>query len=71
MNTEFIENLKQLARKQTTDEAIDESGGLDSYLDFCGGNYDEALYFIGGADGRIELAREVLKQLGIKYEQET
>ena len=64
MNEEFINRLKELASSDSwTDEIFSESITLDN---FACGNVDDA--FRGGHEsGQIELARDVLSALNIKW----
>lgn len=65
MNEEFIQRLKKLA---ASDAWVDELGdGSDVIIDdFAGGNVDDA--FWGGLrSGEIQLAREILSELNIKW----
>ena len=68
MNEEFIQRLKELA---ASDAWADELGdGSDVIIDdFAGGNVDDA--FWGGYEsGEIQLAREILSELNIKWYEE-
>jgi hypothetical protein len=61
----FIERLKALACEDAACQQEDfKTEGVDS---FAGGNIDDA-YGIGLDDGEIILAREVLTQMGIKWD---
>ncbi len=61
MNEELIAKLKAEAKK----EVSREDAGFNAW-DYSGGNFDDA-WDSGAADGRIELAREILESLGIKW----
>lgn len=67
MNEDFIQKLKTLAAKNTWEDLSENDG--DEYFnpdDYAGGNIDDA-YAGGVRTGEIELAREVLMALGIKW----
>jgi hypothetical protein len=64
-NHGVIGNLKKLARKRAH---IDREGFM---VDDCAaGNIDDA-YYAGSSDGEILLAREILSELGINYEEKS
>jgi len=57
-----VEKLIKLARRDTIyDQNVDAV-----IYDFVGGNVDDA-YIFGKSDGRINLARDVLTDMGIKW----
>lgn len=64
LSPEYIEKLKALAKKKTcednnTEEFFDPS-------DWFGGNFDDA--YSGGVNtGTIDMARQVLTELGIEF----
>lgn len=57
-----IDNLKKLAESRVFS---DNTGG--EVYDWCGGNYDDA-FNMGSNDGETQLARQILADLGEKYE---
>ena len=61
MTEAFIEKLKSWARLKTCYEISPD------YSHAEGGNYDDA-YSEGTDDGRTELAREILEEMGIGYD---
>jgi hypothetical protein len=61
MDELFIERMKKLARR----ECWNADPQMDAYS-FSGGNFDDA-YNGGYEDGACDMAREVLKKLGIKW----
>ncbi len=61
MNEELIEKLKTLAKK----ECWSDDDEFEAYS-YSGGNFDDA-YSGGYRDGEIDLAREILRELGISY----
>jgi hypothetical protein len=64
MNEEFINRLKELASSDSwADEIYSESSTVDN---FAGGNVDDA-FWGGHESGQIELARDVLSALNIKW----
>lgn len=64
LSPEFIEKLKAIAKKKTWEEKDKESGEVFNPYEWCGGNFTDA--YDGGVDtGEIEMARSVLKELGI------
>ena len=61
----IIERLKNIAKRQTWEDGLAE----DEYLnpqDFSGGNFDDA-YAGGTRTGETDVARMVLRELGIDY----
>ena len=61
MSEELIAKLKAEAKKEVSRDDADFNAA-----DYSGGNFDDAWCF-GASDGRIELAREFLESLGIKW----
>jgi len=67
MNDLLIDRLKKLAASKTWEECSEKDG--DEFFDpndYAGGNIDDA-YAGGKEDGGIELAREVLAAMDIKW----
>lgn len=62
LSPQFISRLKELAEQKTLQER-----DVLSVYDVSGGNVDDA-YEAGVEDGETFLAREVLEDLGIKWE---
>lgn len=60
----LIEELKEIALQQAWDD--DEDFMAD---DYAGGNIDDAFYG-GHRSGRIDMAREVLINLGIEWDED-
>ncbi len=60
VSEEFVAELKRLAERECWCE--DKDFSLSEY---CGGNYDDA-YYGGRHDGEALLAKETLKELGLK-----
>jgi hypothetical protein len=61
MNEEMITKLKKIAARETWFEDEDFNP-----MDFSGGNFDDA-YYGGLEDGRVDLAREILTSMNIKW----
>ena len=64
LNQEFIDRLKLLARRKMWSE--DEDEDFNPY-DMSGGNFDDC-YEGGRRDGEVDMAREILTELGIDWE---
>ena len=64
LSPERIESLKKLASQKACMDDFDPESG--STPDYYTGNEDDT-YGIGVSNGRIELARVILKELGISY----
>lgn len=63
---EYIEKLKAIAKQKTWEDRDRESGEHFIAYDWCGGNFDDA-YSGGCQTGTIEMARQVLTELGIDF----
>jgi len=61
-----IDNLKKLAEHRVFSDNTGDDVCVD---DWAGGNVDDA-FNIGSRDGRTQLARQILTDLGEKYEVE-
>lgn len=66
MNEEFITKLKKLAASDAWVDELDEEGSDVTIDDFAGGNVDDA-FWGGHRSGEIQLARDVLSELNIKW----
>jgi hypothetical protein len=64
LSPEYIEKLKKLAKLKTCEENSEEEYFNPS--DWFGGNYDDA-YAGGVTTGTIDMARQVLTELGIDF----
>lgn len=63
MNHDDVAKLIEIAKEDTI---YDKGGEYAQVDDYAGGNVDDA-YVLGTSDGRIELAREILSNLGILW----
>jgi hypothetical protein len=66
MKQEVVDKLIKTAKDKTT---IDDCGGNFNPYDTFGGNMDDA-YWGGISDGETLMARYVLDELGIKWEED-
>ena len=63
MSPEQVASLRKLAEKKAWD---DDPEGIGDYLS---SNQDDA-YYGGVGDGKIQMARELLDELGIEYKKQ-
>ena len=61
MNEKIIERLKELASDDAWDKLDDES------LKKATAGYLDEVFYVGHRDGQIELARDILTELDIKW----
>jgi hypothetical protein len=66
MSDKMIDHLKSLASSETREETILQDQAYFSAGEIWGSNMDDA-YFGGMNDGDIQLARDILSDMGIKW----
>ncbi|WP_445978436.1 hypothetical protein [Stenotrophomonas muris] len=65
LTADAIERLKALARRVTIRDRQEEDDDV-CIDDFAGGNLDGA-YEHGLLDGEVEMARDILRELGVEW----